>query len=160
MITGERLNFNLISTNKSALVHFFYEDTDFLLNQIDNYKSWLLSIIDHYSIELEGLNYIFCSDDYLLQINKEYLQHDYYTDIITFVNSESPLQTDIFISIDRIRDNAQSMGIPFLSEIHRVMVHGILHCAGFDDKTDDQKAEMRSLESRFISLNNVPRGTL
>ena len=100
------------------------------------------------------INYIFCSDDYLLKINKEYLNHDTLTDIITFDNSEEEgkIEADIFISIDRIKENALSLKKDFDQELHRVIIHGLLHLLGYNDKTDDDKAEMRKKEDACLSL--------
>ena len=102
---------------------------------------------------LYELNYVFCSDEYLLQINKDHLQHDYYTDIITFNNSTEPtkLESDIFISIDRVKDNALSLKTPFEDELHRVIFHGILHLCGHGDKSKKEREEMRALEDKCIA---------
>lgn len=137
-------------------LHFFYEDTSFLLNQPATIRDWVQSIINSHEQEVEAINFIFCSDDYLLEINKSYLDHDYYTDIITFDNREyedDPLESDIFISIDRIKDNAQELDAPFERELHRVIIHGILHLLGWNDKTDAQKMAMREKEEACLSLH-------
>ena len=101
-----------------------------------------------------SINYIFTSDQYLLDINKQYLNHDYLTDIITFNNSTSNnlLEADIFISIERVKDNAKALQVQFIDELHRVMIHGILHLLGFDDKTEHDKAEMRKKENHYLAL--------
>lgn len=137
-------------------LHFFYEDTSFLLSQSATISDWVQSIISSHEQEVEAINFIFCSDDYLLEINKSYLDHDYYTDIITFDNREyedDPLESDIFISIDRIKDNAQELDAPFERELHRVIIHGILHLLGWNDKTDVQKQAMREKEEACLSLH-------
>ncbi len=103
------------------------------------------------SKKLVTLTYIFCSDEYLLQINQQYLQHDYYTDVITFPYSNTEIEGDIFISIDRIRDNAQSLNIPEKTELHRVMVHGLLHLIGYDDKTPELKKLMQEKENFYLN---------
>ncbi|GAB5525838.1 MAG: rRNA maturation RNase YbeY [Roseivirga sp.] len=139
-----------------ASIHFFYEDTSFLLEHKSVTHGWVESIITSHEHELAAINFIFCSDDYLLEINRSYLDHDYYTDIITFDNRESEsddLESDIFISIDRIKDNAQSMNISFDRELHRVIIHGILHLLGWNDKTDEQKQTMREKEEACLSLH-------
>lgn len=135
-------------------VHFFSEDTSFQLEGSDSYSSWVNQIISNHSFELQDLNYIFCSDDYLLKINQEHLNHDYYTDIITFDNSESPaeIEGDIFISVDRVTENAKENSSPFQNELSRVLAHGLLHLFGFSDKTDEEKKVMREKEDACISL--------
>lgn len=137
-------------------IQFFSEDTDFTLSKEPEIKAWLLKICSSEKYELENINYIFCTDEYLLDINKRYLNHDYYTDIITFDNSEEAqiILADIFISIDRIKDNASKMKISFEHELFRVLVHGLLHLLGFNDKSDDQKKEMRAKEDTCLSLLN------
>jgi rRNA maturation RNase YbeY len=109
-----------------------------------------------HGFELENLTYIFCSDEYLHQINLDYLDHDTYTDIITFNNADEAgiIESDIFISIDRVKENAEALNIPFTDELHRVMVHGVLHLIGFDDKTDDLKQKMQQEEDRSLAVRN------
>ncbi len=97
------------------------------------------------------INFIFCSDDYLLDMNKQYLQHDYFTDVITFDYSENNiLSGDVFISIDRIKENAGEYKVPFEQELQRVMIHGVLHLAGYNDKTDEEKKEMTDKENEYL----------
>ncbi|MCE7994827.1 MAG: rRNA maturation RNase YbeY [Roseivirga sp.] len=137
-------------------IHFFYEDITFTLEAPSLTQSWIDSIISDHELNVEAINFIFCSDDYLLDINRTYLDHDYYTDIITFDNREpgtSDIESDIFISIDRIRDNARDMNISFGRELHRVIIHGILHLLGWNDKTDEQKQVMREKEEACLSLH-------
>ena len=135
-------------------IHFFREDTAFDLRKISGKRKWLKSISDHYTYEIEELNYIFCSDDYLLSINQKYLDHDTYTDIITFDNRETEekvIESDIFISIDRVKENAEKLGISFDNELARVMAHGLLHLVGFKDKTESEKTKMREAENEALS---------
>lgn len=137
-------------------IHFFYEDTSFVLDQTDITASWVEQIIDHHDQQAEAINFIFCSDEYLLNINRSYLDHDYYTDIITFDNRESEtdhLESDIFVSIDRIKDNSKEIDVAFDRELHRVLIHGILHLLGWNDKTDKQKQAMREKEEACLSLH-------
>ena len=103
---------------------------------------------------LISLNYIYTSDEYLLKINKEYLNHDTFTDIVTFDQStqKDHIEADIFISIDRIKDNANNLNIPVQEELHRVMIHGVLHLIGFRDKTETEKKEMRKKENHYLAL--------
>lgn len=135
-------------------INFFGEDTDFELTHKEIISSWIAHTITAENHQLSELNYIFCSDEYLLQINVDYLQHDYYTDVITFDNSEEEgvVEGDIFISIDRIADYAQDQGIPFETELRRVIIHGVLHLVGYNDKTDAQQEEMTEKENAYLSL--------
>ena len=135
-------------------IEFFSEDIAFELDNPDQVSDWIATVIAQHGRELSGLTYVFCSDDYLHQINVEYLDHDTLTDIITFDNAdeEGVVESDIFVSIDRVKDNAQSLGIPFKDELHRVLIHGVLHLLGFKDKTDEQEALMRKQEDSCLSL--------
>ncbi len=104
--------------------------------------------------QLSALNVIFCSDEHLLTINKDFLQHDYYTDIITFdlsPSGKSPLEAELYISIERVRDNAQSLGFPFYKELHRVVFHGLLHLMGYKDKKKTDQQTMRKMEDKLLA---------
>jgi probable rRNA maturation factor len=138
-------------------IHYFSEEIDFSLENKQHINKWLSGLILSNGYELSALNYIFCSDEYLLQINKEHLDHDYYTDIITFDNSEMPeeIESDVFISIDRVKENAQNQDISFMEELHRVMVHGLLHLFGQHDKTEEDKKVMREKEDLCLSLLKI-----
>ncbi|MEP0985868.1 rRNA maturation RNase YbeY [Ekhidna sp.] len=135
-------------------IEYFTEDIDFCLQDQPKTTSWISSIIQSNNQMLGELSYIFCSDDYLLQINKDHLSHDYYTDIITFDNSEEEgiIESDIFISVDRVKENAQTQNASFELELHRVMIHGILHLLGFSDKTPAEQKLMREKEDACLSL--------
>lgn len=134
-------------------ISFFYEDIDFKLFHISKNKKWIKSIIQKEDFNLNYINFIFCSDTYLHSINIKYLQHDTLTDIITFDYSEGEvLEGEIYISIDRVRDNAQGFDTKFEDELRRVMAHGILHMIGYGDKTEDEKTTMRQKEDSCISL--------
>lgn len=135
-------------------IQFISEQIDFQLNKPDGYSIWLDTVFKRYGREYSDIQFIFCSDEYLLGLNKKYLGHDTYTDIITFPNhdDDQPILADIFISIDRVKDNAAHLGLSFMEELKRVMVHGVLHLAGFNDKTEGEKLQMRKLESEFIGL--------
>lgn len=137
------------------VIEFFYEDIDFQLEEPSLVSQWLNQVAQQFSRKISYINYIYCSDNYLLQINKEYLNHDYYTDIITFDQrdgTETQIEADIFISIDRIKENATDQGVQFLDELHRVTVHGLLHLIGFNDKTPAEEIEMRKTEDACLSL--------
>ena len=116
-------------------IHFFLEDISFTLKQKGLIRSWVKNTIVEEGFKLKELNFIFCSDNYLLSMNQDYLKHDTLTDIITFDNSEQKrvIVGDIFISLERIRENAQSFKVTTESELHRVMIHGTLHLLGKED---------------------------
>lgn len=136
-------------------ITFFSEDIDFELENQSAVKHWLEQVAQNHKREISELNYIYCSDNYLLEVNKTYLNHDYFTDIITFDQSEPDeecIEADIFISIDRVKENALTHKTDWHQELRRVMVHGLLHLIGFDDKTDEQKAAMRKSEDACLSL--------
>lgn len=135
-----------------ALVQLYYEDTSYRRDDLDNISSWVAAIFNKHKTAFLEINYIFCSDEYLLKVNQDYLQHDYYTDIITFCNSKEPIQSDIFISVDRVKENAQQLNQSFEQELLRVMAHGVLHLIGLDDKTEEGKQEMREEETRCVLL--------
>lgn len=134
-------------------ISFHNEETDMPIIH-KNLKTWIHSIAQMHNYEILEVNYIFCSDEYLLGVNQEYLNHDYYTDIITFDNSdeEGEIESDIFISVDRVNDNAQEHNVPRGTELLRVMAHGILHLCGFKDKEAEDVSEMRAQEDQCLEL--------
>lgn len=111
---------------------------------------WLMLMAEREGKPLVEVSYIFCSDEYLLKVNIDYLQHDYYTDIITFQTTENAIHGDMYISVDRVKDNAQQLGIPYPQELLRVMAHGALHLAGYGDKSAEQEREMRLKEEEYL----------
>ncbi len=131
---------------------FFTEDAQYLLKHKRKIKSWIIDTIIAEGYKLSELNFILCSDEYLLRINQDYLQHDDYTDVITFDNSEALKMVigDIFISIDRIKENASTFSSPILMELCRVMVHGVLHLLGYKDKSKKDKELMTSKEDFYL----------
>ncbi len=134
------------------MISFFYE-TDFKINKAANWKKWIESAVKDEGFKTDDINYIFCDDEYLLQINIDYLQHDYYTDVIGFQYSDGPeLSGDIYISIDRVKDNAAENKISFDKELSRVMIHGILHFMNYKDKTEEEIEKMRTAEDKWLSL--------
>jgi len=135
------------------MIHFFNEDVVFKIPHTRKIKAWLKSIVETEGYVLNQLNYVFCSDEYLLNMNRQYLQHDFYTDIITFDSDENEQEVggDIFISIDRVRENAHVLDKPFDDELRRVLAHGILHLVGYDDLTPELKTEMRTKEDFYLS---------
>ena len=138
----------------ASKINFHAEDLDFQIKSPLKIKAWLKEAAKQEGHYIQEINYIFCSDAYLLEINKEHLQHDFLTDIITFDNSESPLkiEADIFISIERVMENAATFKQPFETELRRVIVHGLLHLMGYKDKSAKDKARMRSKEDAYLSL--------
>lgn len=131
----------------------FYSETDFTLNNKQIYKNWLKSIIEKNNKRVGEINYIFCDDPYLLEINQKYLNHDYFTDIITFDYSErKKIHGDIYISIDRVRENATLFNQTFDKELLRVLSHGVLHLCGFDDQNQEDKIQMTNQEDEAILL--------
>lgn len=134
-------------------VTFHSEQIAFRLSNEKELSSWLGDCCKLENQELTKLAFIFCSDEYLLQVNQDYLQHDYYTDVITFDYSESPFVSgDIFISIDRVSENAASFNTNFIDELHRVMIHGVLHLMGNTDSNAADKSAMTSKEDYYLSL--------
>ena len=136
------------------VVRFFEEDITYKLKHKTALKSWISETINTEGYLLKELNYIFCSDQYLLQVNKQYLDHDTYTDIITFDNSEVEkfIVGDIFISIERIRENAAKFNVTETDELHRVIIHGALHLLGYTDKNVADKKKMSSKEDFYLNL--------
>jgi rRNA maturation RNase YbeY len=137
-------------------ISFFYEDveeSDIKFNY-EATERWLFDCLEHYKISKSiVLSYIFVSDEYLLEMNKTHLDHDYYTDIITFNYNEDDLVSgDMFISIDRISDNAKQLSLKFADELDRVIVHGLLHLIGFNDKTNEEQLEMTKQENYCLEL--------
>jgi probable rRNA maturation factor len=134
-------------------ITFFEEDISYKLKQKTQVRQWIKNTIVAEGFLLDELTYIFCSDAYLLQINQQYLDHDTYTDIITFDNSteEREITGDIFISIDRIRENADKFGQSVVDELHRVMIHGVLHLLGYKDKTPNDNKNMTQKEDEYLS---------
>ena len=134
----------------------FHFETNFSLKGLTKYSDWITRIIESEGRETGKVDYIFCSDDYLLEMNQRYLNHDTFTDIITFDYSEEKLISgDIFISIDRVKENAVSFNVNYQEELLRVMSHGVLHLIGYKDKGEDEVKLMREKEDEKIKLFHV-----
>lgn len=132
-------------------VCFFFENTVFSLQNRSRLKAFIEYIFKTEGKKLDCINYIFCSDQKLLEINRKFLRHNFYTDIITFDLSDNPLIiAEVYISIDRIRQNAKKLGVSFKSELHRVIFHGALHLCGYNDKTVGEKEKMREKEDYYL----------
>lgn len=137
------------------MITFNYE-TDFELDTEEKTSQWIQSVIEQEEKKLGEINYIFCNDEYLHKINVEFLNHDNYTDIISFdYTMGKTINGDIYISIDRVKDNAKSYCVSFDNELHRVIIHGVLHYLGWKDKTETEKKLMRNKENDcLLNLNN------
>lgn len=143
--------------HSDSSIFFHYKETDFRIENLQNQLvEWVSQCAETERFVISNLNYIFCSDEYLLQINKDYLNHDTYTDIVTFDNSEEEqvIEGDLFISIDRVKENALAFKVTFNEELCRVMIHGVLHLMGYKDKTDEEKKQMRAKEDFCLSKYN------
>ncbi|MEI7509009.1 MAG: rRNA maturation RNase YbeY [Flavobacterium sp.] len=137
------------------MISFNYE-LDFKLDNEAASSSWISLVIRSESKKEGDINYIFCDDDYILEINKQYLNHDYYTDIISFDYSVgNELHGDIFVSIERIRENATDFNVTFDEELKRVIIHGLLHYCGYKDKTSEEEVLMRLKEDEKIAMFHV-----
>lgn len=133
-------------------IQFFEEEIKFKLKEKNKHKKWLKEIAKEQGFTVGNLNYVFCSDNYLHQKNLEYLNHDTLTDIITFDNSEDEetIEGDIFVSIDRVKDNSEKMNVLFETELLRVISHGLLHLIGYKDKKEEEIVKMRKMEEICI----------
>ena len=135
------------------MIRYFQEDIRFELKQKMQNNRWLKMVAGSEMRRIGAVNVIFCSDNYILDVNMRYLQHDYFTDIITFDYCEKDiLSGDLFISIDSVRENALYYGTEFADELNRVMVHGLLHLIGYDDHTEEETAVMRQKENYYLRL--------
>ena len=134
------------------MVEIYFEETEILDLNSEFFVLWLSKVCFEEGQELGDLTFVFCSDDYLLEVNKKHLDHDFYTDIITFDYTDEVVSGDLFISVDRVRDNAISNTVTFNKELHRVIVHGVLHLLGYGDKDDTEKTKMRSLEDKYLEF--------
>jgi probable rRNA maturation factor len=135
------------------IIQFFEEDITYKLKNKTAVRKWITETIVAEGFKLAELTYVFCSDEYLLQINQQYLNHDTYTDIITFDNSEeqNTIVGDIFISIERIKENAAKFAVTEAQELHRVIIHGALHLLGYKDKSVADKKKMTLKEDYYLS---------
>lgn len=137
-----------------AVVQFRYADRTLNLSGKTTIKAFIETIFRKEKIKLNTITYVFCSDEHLLQMNRDFLQHDYYTDIISFGLSEKgvPVEAEVYISVDRVKDNAANMGVSYRNELLRVIFHGALHLCGYKDKKKEEVALMRSKEDQYLRL--------
>ena len=135
------------------MINIFFEDTsEFDLSKF-NVEANIEKLVVNENRTLGDVNYILCSDAYLLDINRQYLNHDYYTDVISFDYCEdNVISGDIFISVDTVADNAKEYGVTFEKELARVMIHGVLHFIGYNDKSDEEVPVMRAKENQYLPL--------
>ncbi len=152
----------MVFLKKNDLCHqikqmiYFNFETEFDLKDQKKVSEWITNTIHKENFKLEEISYIFCDDEYLLNLNINYLDHDTLTDIISFDYSVGKIISgDIFISVDRIKENAEKFEVDFKNELHRVIIHGILHYCGYKDKTEEEKNEMRSKEDYYLNLLNT-----
>jgi len=142
--------------NSKRTITFHSADIPIPLKERERFRNWLLVIAAEHGYSVQELRYVFCSDDFLLDINRSALKHDYYTDIITFDLrddfSAKVIVAEIYISVDRVRENAGIYGVSFSREMQRVMAHGVLHLVGFKDKSDSEEKEMRRQEEAALIL--------
>ena len=137
------------------MIQFNYE-TDFIFKEEQILKDWIMNVVQENGFEVGEINYVFCDDEYLHKLNVEFLQHDTLTDIITFdYSANRSLSGDLFISIDRVRDNAETFKASFDVELRRVMVHGLLHLAGYGDKSPEDEQLMRRKEDEKLKMFHV-----
>ncbi len=133
-------------------ISFFNEEIELPVFNQERVIEIYQTIASDHEETVDYINIIFCTDEYLLNVNQEYLQHDYYTDIITFDYSEDELASDIFISVDRIKENALEFNVDFTQELYRILLHGILHLVGYEDKDDASKTIMTANEDKYLAL--------
>lgn len=134
-------------------IYFHNEDIEFKIKDKRKIIKWIIQTIQQHKKALSIINFIFCSDQFLLQLNKQHLNHDYYTDVITFYYGETDnIEGDIYISTERVKDNATLHQTNFNDELHRTMIHGVLHLLGYNDKTHKEKNDMRKLEDHYLAL--------
>ena len=133
------------------MINFNYE-TNFKLDSEEQISTWISNTISSEAFKLEEINYVFCDDEYLHKLNVEFLNHDTLTDIISFDYSVGKIiQGDIFISIERVKDNAKDFNVSFIEELQRVIIHGVLHYCGYKDKTDTEAKFMREKENYYLA---------
>lgn len=134
-------------------ISFTFIDTSFDIRSKAALRNWINTVVLSEKLNLGPISYIFCSDKYLHKMNVKYLNHDTFTDIISFDYSESEMISgDLFISYERVKENAKLFSVPVKEELHRVMIHGVLHLCGYQDKSNDQKEEMRKKENFYLAM--------
>jgi probable rRNA maturation factor len=135
------------------MIYYNNIDSKYIIKEKRKISNWIKSCISEEGKIIDNISFNLCSDQYILRLNNEALQHDYYTDIITFELNEKdePIEGDIYISIDRVKDNAKTLDIPFITELHRVLIHGVLHLCGYKDKSKKEELLMREKENYYLN---------
>ena len=134
----------------------YHYNTAFRLKKEAEYTDWIIRVCDIEGIPLDRLAYTFCGDEELLNMNRQFLDHDYYTDILTFPHgSDDSVTGEIFISVDRVQENAKRFSVNAETELRRVIIHGVLHLCGHEDATEQERKRMRELENRYIEMFHV-----
>ena len=143
------------------IIKFFFQDVKISISGRNKLKLFIVSVFRREKKPLRSLNYVFCSDEHLLEINRRFLIHDYFTDIISFNLAEKgvPVEGEIYISVDRVKDNAKRMGLTVKEELHRVIFHGALHLCGYKDKTNSEKKSMSVAENKHLEFYFYNRST-
>lgn len=135
------------------MIHFYSENVDLPAIDQEQVRVWICAVAKTHGKRVGELTYLFCDDEKILEVNREFLQHDYYTDIITFDNSAGQtIAGDLLISLDTVRTNAEGQGVAYLHELHRVIIHGVLHLCGIDDKGPGQREIMEAEEDKALAL--------
>ena len=137
---------------KEKEILFYNEEVDYELQNKEDLKNWIRSVASKEGKSIGALNIVLCTDEYLHALNVEFLDHDTLTDIITFPSETEDLSGDIFISLDRIKENANIYRVDLSNELHRVIIHGVLHMCGYEDKSQEQRLEMRQKEEESLRL--------
>lgn len=151
MVARKRVSFVFV-----RMISYYFQDTDFKFRDRRKTNEWLKLAAESEIRRIGNISIIFCSDNYVLDINQKYLQHDYFTDIITFDYCEGDrLSGDLFISVDSVRENSVEFGAEFKDELNRVIIHGLLHLVGYDDHTEKDIKLMRSKENYYLSLREL-----
>ena len=146
-------NYYLCEVKSRPMVNYYFEDTDFVFKKRRECNAWLKAVAESEIKKLGSINIIFCSDNYILDINQKYLHHDYFTDIITFDYCEGKLLSgDLFISVDSVKENSITYNTEFAQELLRVIVHGLLHLIGYDDHTPEDQSQMRDKENYYLAF--------
>jgi rRNA maturation RNase YbeY len=135
------------------MIHYIEEDRQEKSLKRSAANRWLKEVVEREGKKLGVVNYVFCSDEFLVKVNMEFLKRDYFTDVISFDYTEGDvISGDVMISLDRVAENASNVGVPYLDELKRIMVHGMLHLIGYDDGTPESKVEMSRMEDVYLAL--------
>lgn len=134
-------------------ISFNSDNVEFPAINIDQLKGWIKKVVSSYNKQVGDISYLFCNDEKILEVNIQYLQHDFYTDIITFdYSTRNKISGDIYISLDTVHSNSKQFGTDFIDELHRVIIHGVLHLCGVNDITEEEEKEMREAEEEALKI--------